>query len=213
MTAYQLLTTHTQCDVPLLLNFSELQRQGQRLPTLISSVRKGLVTIVESKTRRPFTELSIVRLAAIDHPHEDDIRARGSARWDVPNSSSFTIRLRNSFGCDALGAPRTWSRPLRTIVFFIAARRQRILMSPTGVSHENTGIGDAVDLGWKLEAATRAGASRPLLDCMMTERSPADRPSETVAEGEPQNLRRMLVDPRILPAGVFLRKAGGQPAV
>jgi 2-polyprenyl-6-methoxyphenol hydroxylase-like FAD-dependent oxidoreductase len=62
-------------------------------------------------------------------------------------------------------------------------------MSPTGGFGMNTGIGDAVDLSWKL-AATLAGWGGPgLLDSYETERRPVG--VRNVAEAS-RNLRRML---------------------
>jgi 2-polyprenyl-6-methoxyphenol hydroxylase-like FAD-dependent oxidoreductase len=45
-------------------------------------------------------------------------------------------------------------------------------MSPTGGFGMNTGVGDAVDLGWKLEAALRGWAGAQLLPSYDTERRP-----------------------------------------
>ena len=45
-------------------------------------------------------------------------------------------------------------------------------MSPTGGFGMNTGIGDSVDLGWKLEASLRGWAGPDLLDSYETERRP-----------------------------------------
>jgi 2-polyprenyl-6-methoxyphenol hydroxylase-like FAD-dependent oxidoreductase len=69
-------------------------------------------------------------------------------------------------------------------------------MSPTGGFGMNTGLGDAVDLSWKL-AATLAGWGGPaLLDSYETERRPVG--ARNVAEAS-RNLRRMLA-PRHHPA-------------
>jgi 2-polyprenyl-6-methoxyphenol hydroxylase-like FAD-dependent oxidoreductase len=46
------------------------------------------------------------------------------------------------------------------------------VMSPTGAFGMNTGIGDAADLGWKLEGALRGWAGEGLLDSYDAERRP-----------------------------------------
>jgi 2-polyprenyl-6-methoxyphenol hydroxylase-like FAD-dependent oxidoreductase len=63
------------------------------------------------------------------------------------------------------------------------------LMSPTGGFGMNTGIGDAVDLGWKLEAAIEGWGGADLLRSYETERQPVAL--RNVAQAS-QNLRRML---------------------
>ena len=63
------------------------------------------------------------------------------------------------------------------------------LMSPTSGSGMNTGIGDAVDLGWKLEAAYKGWGGRALLPSYDTERRPVGL--RNVAEAS-RNLKRML---------------------
>jgi 2-polyprenyl-6-methoxyphenol hydroxylase-like FAD-dependent oxidoreductase len=63
------------------------------------------------------------------------------------------------------------------------------LMSPTGGFGMNTGIGDAVDLGWKLEAAVRGWAGRALLRSYEVERRPVALRNAAAAS---TNLARML---------------------
>jgi 2-polyprenyl-6-methoxyphenol hydroxylase-like FAD-dependent oxidoreductase len=63
------------------------------------------------------------------------------------------------------------------------------LMSPTGGFGMNTGIGDAVDLGWKLEAAVKGWGGPSLLASYETERRPVGL--RNVAEAS-RNLGRML---------------------
>ena len=63
------------------------------------------------------------------------------------------------------------------------------LMSPTGAFGMNTGIQDAVDLGWKLDAVLRGSGHPALLDTYEIERRPVAR--RNVAEAS-ENLRRML---------------------
>src|SRR5215212_4839179 len=70
------------------------------------------------------------------------------------------------------------------------------LMSPTGGFGMNTGIGDAVDLGWKLEAVIKGWGGADLLRSYNTERRPVGL--RNVAEAS-RNLRRMLSTRERLP--------------
>jgi 2-polyprenyl-6-methoxyphenol hydroxylase-like FAD-dependent oxidoreductase len=63
------------------------------------------------------------------------------------------------------------------------------VMSPTGAYGMNTGIGDAVDLSWKLAAAIEGWGGEPLLDSFDAERRPIAVRNVREASG---NLRRML---------------------
>jgi hypothetical protein len=63
------------------------------------------------------------------------------------------------------------------------------LMSPTGGFGMNTGIGDAVDLGWKLDAVIKGWGGANLLRSYEAERRPIGL--RNVAEAS-RNLRRML---------------------
>jgi hypothetical protein len=63
------------------------------------------------------------------------------------------------------------------------------LMSPTGAFGMNTGVQDAVDLGWKLDAVIRGWGDPGLLDSYEIERRPVAQ--RNVSEAS-ENLRRML---------------------
>jgi 2-polyprenyl-6-methoxyphenol hydroxylase-like FAD-dependent oxidoreductase len=63
------------------------------------------------------------------------------------------------------------------------------LMSPTGGFGMNTGIGDAVDLGWKLDAVVRGWAGKELLRSYEQERRPVALRNAAEASS---NLGRML---------------------
>ncbi|PWT91880.1 MAG: 2-polyprenyl-6-methoxyphenol hydroxylase [Proteobacteria bacterium] len=84
------------------------------------------------------------------------------------------------------------------------------LMSPTGGFGMNTGIQDAVDLGWKLEAAVRGWAGAHLLDSYGIERRPVALRNVTEASA---NLVRMLsTRERRPPAAIFQPGAAGDAA-
>jgi len=70
------------------------------------------------------------------------------------------------------------------------------LMSPTGGFGMNTGIGDVVDLGWKLEAVHKGWAGGTLLQSYHAERRPVGL--RNVAEAS-RNLKRMLSTRERLP--------------
>jgi hypothetical protein len=80
------------------------------------------------------------------------------------------------------------------------------MMSPTGGFGMNTGVGDAVDLSWKLAAVLEGWGGGALLDSFDTERRPVG--ARNVAEAS-RNLRRML-SPRPDPALLDASQAGAQ---
>jgi 2-polyprenyl-6-methoxyphenol hydroxylase-like FAD-dependent oxidoreductase len=71
------------------------------------------------------------------------------------------------------------------------------LMSPTGGFGMNTGIGDAVDLGWKLEAVHKGWGGAALLRSYDAERRPVGLRNVAAAS---RNLKRMLSTRERLPA-------------
>lgn len=74
------------------------------------------------------------------------------------------------------------------------------LMSPTGGFGMNTGIGDAVDLGWKLEARVRGWGGPGLLEAYTAERRPV---AVRLASESTSNLEAML-SPRRQPLAALL---------
>jgi hypothetical protein len=76
------------------------------------------------------------------------------------------------------------------------------LMSPTGGFGMNTGIGDAVDLGWKLEATLKGWGGPSLLASYEAERRPVGL--RNVAEAS-RNLKRMLSTRERLPGPEIFR--------
>jgi 2-polyprenyl-6-methoxyphenol hydroxylase-like FAD-dependent oxidoreductase len=84
------------------------------------------------------------------------------------------------------------------------------LMSPTGGFGMNTGIQDAVDLGWKLAAAIQGWAGRSLLRSYEIERRPIAVRNVTEASS---NLGRMLsTRQRLPPPEIFDAGAAGDAA-
>ena len=112
---------------------------------------------------------------------EDDIRAalHRAMGGDFDYEILSVLRwVRRELVADSYGTAR----------IFIAGDAAH-LMSPTGGFGMNTGIGDAVDLGWKLEAAVKGWAGAELLASYDAERRPVGL--RNVAEAS-RNLRRML---------------------
>ncbi|MBW8825997.1 MAG: FAD-dependent oxidoreductase [Acidobacteria bacterium] len=83
---------------------------------------------------------------------------------------------------------------------FIAGDAAHV-MSPTGGFGMNTGIGDAVDLAWKLDATINGWAGAQLLDSYERERRPVGARNVAEASG---NLARMLSPRTARPPAAFL---------
>jgi 2-polyprenyl-6-methoxyphenol hydroxylase-like FAD-dependent oxidoreductase len=84
------------------------------------------------------------------------------------------------------------------------------LMSPTGGFGMNTGIQDAVDLGWKLAGTLQGWGGRALLRSYEPERRPVAVRNVTEASS---NLQRMLsTRQRLPPPEIFQRDASGEAA-
>jgi 2-polyprenyl-6-methoxyphenol hydroxylase-like FAD-dependent oxidoreductase len=83
------------------------------------------------------------------------------------------------------------------------------LMSPTGGFGMNTGIGDAVDLGWKIEAVHQGWAGGELLRSYEAERRPIGL--RNVAEAS-RNLGRMLSTRERLPVPEIFQPGGANDA-
>jgi 2-polyprenyl-6-methoxyphenol hydroxylase-like FAD-dependent oxidoreductase len=138
------------------------------------------LTIVAIDGRDRF-RLSIVGSADKVNHGEADIRAalRRAMGRDFDYEILSVLRwVRRELVADRYGSDRV----------FIAGDAAH-LMSPTGGFGMNTGIGDAVDLGWKLAAAVRGWAGGGLLSSYEAERRPVAVRNVTEASA---NLGRML---------------------
>jgi 2-polyprenyl-6-methoxyphenol hydroxylase-like FAD-dependent oxidoreductase len=146
--------------------------------------------------------MSIVGSAdKVDHS-ESDIRAalqRAMGRDFDYELLSVMRWVRRELVADRYGTERV----------FIAGDAAH-LMSPTGGFGMNTGIQDAVDLGWKLAASVRGWAGRELLRSYEIERRPVAVRNVTEASS---NLVRMLsTRQRQPPAEIFLAGGAGDAA-
>ena len=118
-----------------------------------------------------------------DTPPEGLTRGRRSRpRSAAPSGSTSSSRSSRS---------TTWTRrelvaqTLRQGRVFIAGDAAHV-MSPTGGFGMNTGIGDAVDLSWKLDAVLRGWGGPALLDSYTPERRPVAVRNGREVEREPR---------------------------
>ena len=138
-------------------NFSELHDKGLGYRFIFIGPEGTWLTIVAVNGGDRF-RMSIVGTPQKINHSEDDIRAalkRAMGRDFDYEILSVMRWVRRELVADRYGTDRV----------FIAGDAAH-LMSPTGGFGMNTGIGDAVDLGWKLEAAIKgwggAGSARLL---------------------------------------------------
>lgn len=132
--------------------------------------------------------MSIVGTPQKINHSEEDIRAalhRAMGRDFDYEITSVMRWVRRELVADSYGTAR---------IFIVGDAAH--LMSPTGGFGMNTGIGDAVDLGWKLEAAVKGWGGAKLLRSYDAERRPVGL--RNVAEAS-RNLRRMLSTRERLP--------------
>jgi 2-polyprenyl-6-methoxyphenol hydroxylase-like FAD-dependent oxidoreductase len=168
-------------------NFAELHDKGLGYRFIFIGPEGTWLTIVAVNGADRF-RMSIVGSPQKINHSEDDIRAaltRAMGREFNYEILSVTRWVRRELVADRFGADRV----------FIAGDAAH-LMSPTGGFGMNTGIGDAVDLGWKLEAAVKGWGGADLLRSYDAERRPVGL--RNVAEAS-RNLRRMLSTRERLP--------------
>jgi 2-polyprenyl-6-methoxyphenol hydroxylase-like FAD-dependent oxidoreductase len=145
------------------------------------------------------------RLSLIGFPHDTDPASFDSARQvrrAIGRDFAFEIVsvlpwLRRQLVADRYRAGRV----------FLAGDAVHV-MSPTGGLGMNTGLGDAVDLGWKLSAAVAGWAGPALLDTYESERRPVALDNVAQATSNFAKLRKVPVGPEIAddtPAGAALR--------
>ena len=165
-------------------NFSELHDKGQGYRFIFIGPEGVWLTIVAVNGGDRF-RMSIVGTPQKINHSEDDIRAalkRAMGRDFDYEILSVMRWVRRELVADRYGTDR----------IFIAGDAAH-LMSPTGGFGMNTGIGDAVDLGWKLEAAVKGWGGAELL-ALLRRRAAADRLAQR-RRSEPQPPPH-AVDPR-----------------
>jgi 2-polyprenyl-6-methoxyphenol hydroxylase-like FAD-dependent oxidoreductase len=172
-------------------NFSDLHDKGKGYRFIFIGPEGVWLTIVAVNGGDRF-RMSIVGTPQKINHSEADIRAAlkramyGDSGRDFDYEILSVMRwVRRELVADRYGTDRV----------FIAGDAAH-LMSPTGGFGMNTGIGDAVDLGWKIEAAIKGWGGADLLRSYDTERRPVGL--RNVAEAS-RNLRRMLSTRERLP--------------
>jgi 2-polyprenyl-6-methoxyphenol hydroxylase-like FAD-dependent oxidoreductase len=168
-------------------NFSELHDKGKGYRFIFIGPEGVWLTIVAVNGGDRFRMSIVGSPQKITHT-EDDIRAalkRAMGRDFDYDILSVMRWVRRELVADRYGTARV----------FIAGDAAH-LMSPTGGFGMNTGIGDAVDLGWKLEAVIKGWGGPDLLASYEAERRPIGL--RNVAEAS-RNLRRMLSTRERLP--------------
>ena len=168
-------------------NFSQLHNKGLGYRFIFIGPEGVWLTIVAVNGSDRF-RMSIVGTPQKINHGEDDIRA------------ALKRAMGKDFDYDILSVMRWVRRELvadryGTDRIFIAGDAAH-LMSPTGGFGMNTGIGDAVDLGWKLEAAIKGWSGAALLATYEAERRPVGL--RNVVEAS-RNLKRMLSTRERLP--------------
>src|SRR6185312_3025408 len=182
-------TTNVMIRCP---DFSKLHDKGLGYRFIFIGPEGTWLTIVAVNGADRFRMSIVGSPEKINHT-EDDIRAalkRAMGRDFDYEILSVMRWVRRELVADSYGTERV----------FIAGDAAH-LMSPTGGFGMNTGIGDAVDLGWKLEATLRGWAGNALLRSYEIERRPVA--VRNVSEAS-SNLGRMLATrQRLPPAEIF----------
>jgi 2-polyprenyl-6-methoxyphenol hydroxylase-like FAD-dependent oxidoreductase len=168
-------------------NFSELHDKGKGYRFIFIGPEGVWLTIVAVNGGDRF-RMSIVGTPQKINHSDADIRAalRRAMGRDFDYEILSVMRwVRRELVAERYGTDRV----------FLAGDAAH-LMSPTGGFGMNTGIGDAVDLGWKLEAVHKGWAGEALLQSYDAERRPVGL--RNVAEAS-RNLKRMLSTRERLP--------------
>lgn len=181
-------------------NFSDLHDKGRAYRFIFIGPEGVWLTIVAVNGADRF-RMSIVGTPQKINHSEADIRAalqRAMGRDFDYEILSVMRWVRRELVADRYGSDRV----------FIAGDAAH-LMSPTGGFGMNTGIGDAVDLGWKLEAVVKGWGGTELLRSYDTERRPVGL--RNVAEAS-RNLRRMLSTRERLPGSKIFQPGAANDA-
>jgi len=146
-------------------DFSALHDKRRGLPLHLQSDRRGTWHTIAGVTARPLAHVLLVA-----RPDKD--------------ADEATIRAALKRAMEAILGPATSTMRFSPVMRWVGAswwptarhrarvhrRRAAHLMSPTGGFGMNTGIQDAVDLGWKLEACRGGAGRRELLRSYEVER-------------------------------------------
>jgi 2-polyprenyl-6-methoxyphenol hydroxylase-like FAD-dependent oxidoreductase len=193
--------TYTTNVMFLCANFQHLHDKGLGYRFIFIGPEGTWLTIVAVNGGDRFRMSIVGSPQKINHT-EDDIHAalkRAMGRDFDYEILSVMRWVRRELVADRYGTER----------IFIAGDAAH-LMSPTGGFGMNTGIGDAVDLGWKLEAVLKGWGGSDLLRSYEAERRPVGLRNVAEASG---NLRRMLSTRERLPGPeIFQSRAASDAA-
>ena len=178
--------THTTTVVFHSPSLARLHDKGQAYRFTILSPEEGTWATIEAIDGRAHWRMSILRT-----------RAESTASQFSLIMNEVNAAVRRAVGIDfdfEILSIRNWTR--RELVAehfsigraFIAGDAAHV-MSPTGGFGGNTGIGDAVDLSWKLDAVLGGWGGPALLDSYTPERRPV---AERNTKESSENLARML---------------------
>jgi hypothetical protein len=191
-------TTNVMLRIP---DFATLHRFTPGYRFIFVGPEGTWLTIVAINGRDRY-RMSIVGSADQVSHSEDDIRValRRAAGRDFDYEFLSMMRwVRRELVADRFGTQRV----------FLAGDSAH-MMSPTGGFGMNTGIQDAVDLGWKLEATIRGWGGAELLRSYEIERRPVAVRNVTEASS---NLARMLsTRERLPPPDIFQAGTQGDAA-
>ena len=191
-------TTNVMLRIP---DFASLHRFVPGYRFIFVGPEGTWLTIVAINGRDHY-RMSIVGSADKVSHSEDDIRdaLRRAAGRDFDYEILSVMRwVRRELVADSFGTRRV-----------LLAGNSAHMMSPTGGFGMNTGIQDAVDLGWKLEANIRGWGGAELLRSYETERRPVA--VRNVSEAS-SNLARMLsTRQRLPPPDIFAPGPPGDEA-
>ena len=179
--------TYTTNVVFRCKDFAKLHDKGDGYRFIFIGPEGTWLTIVAIDGRDRFRMSIVGSPQKITHS-EDDIRAALLRAMGKPfdyEIQSVMRWVRRELVADRYGTKR---------IFIVGDAAH--LMSPTGAFGMNTGIGDAVDLSWKLEAVHKGWGGADLLTTYEAERRPIGL--RNVAEAS-RNLRRMLSTRERLP--------------
>lgn len=202
--------THTTSIVFRSPNLAQLHDKGQAYRFTILSPEEGTWATLEAIDGWDRWRMSIL-LTRAESPDSQALPIIADAAAAIARVVGI------AFDFEILSV-RNWTR--RELVadrfsvgrVFIAGDAAHV-MSPTGGFGGNTGIGDAVDLSWKLDAVLGGWGGPALLDSYTTERRPV---AERNAKESTLNLERMLSPGKMpllcedSPAGVRFREEFGR---
>jgi 2-polyprenyl-6-methoxyphenol hydroxylase-like FAD-dependent oxidoreductase len=202
--------THTTNIIFRSAHLVQLYQKGHAYRFTILSPEEGAWATIEAIDGWDRWRMSILR-----------VRAESASSPVLPIMADARAAIQRAVGIDfdfEILSIRNWTRSELIADRFGAGRAfiagdAAHLMSPSGGFGGNTGIGDAVDLSWKLDATLSGWGGPSLLDAYTIERRPV---AERNAKESSENLARMLSPGKMpllcedSPAGAHFREEFGR---